>query len=167
MCLNLYWLRLRVAARARSARHFRNWAPGLFSPGLILPVSKARPGVSHWLGIRICACLLGCFFVKFGIAIGGFHQRRLKEPKLHKLGVFWVNYCKKKHPIWAKLGAFLSKMVYWWGTNWVKNWYRESQIFEVRQALHPRTIWWNNPPGSKTKPLYRSVCIKDLDPDLS
>ena len=24
--------------------------------------------------------------------------------QLHKLGVFWANYCKK-HPIWSKLGA--------------------------------------------------------------
>ena len=67
-----------------------------------------------------------------------------KEPKLHKLGVFWANYCKK-HPIWSKLGAFLSKMVYWWVGNLAKNWYRDSQIFEVRQA-HPRTILVKEPP---------------------
>ena len=31
-------------------------------------------GFSHWHGIRrpICVCLLGCYFTKFGIAIGGF-----------------------------------------------------------------------------------------------
>ena len=34
---------------------------------------------------------------------------------------------------------FLSKKVYWWVGNWAKNWYRESQIFKVRQ-VHPRTI---------------------------
>ena len=34
-----------------------------------------------------------------------------KEPKLHKLDVFWANHCKKR-PIWSELGAFLSKMVY-------------------------------------------------------
>ena len=45
----------------------------------------------------------------------------------------------KKHPIWAKLGAFLSKMVYWWVGNQVKNWYGEGQIFETRQA-HPCSI---------------------------
>ena len=68
-----------------------------------------------------------------------------KEPKLHKLGVFWANYCKK-HPIWSKLlGAFLSKMVYWWVGNLAKNWYRDGQIFEVRQA-HPRTILVKEPP---------------------
>ena len=100
-------------------------------------------GFSHWHGIRICACLLGHFFAKFGIAIGGFSSET-KEPKLHKLGVFGANYCKK-HPIWSKLGAFLSKMVYWWVGNLAKNWYRDSQIFEVRQA-HPRTILVKEPP---------------------
>ena len=100
-------------------------------------------GFSHWHGIRICACLLGHFFAKFGIAIGGFSSET-KEPKLHKLGVFWANYCKK-HPIWSKLGAFLSKMVYWWVGNLAKIWYRDSQIFEVRQA-HPRTILVKEPP---------------------
>ena len=99
-------------------------------------------GFSHWHGIRICACLLGHFFVKFGIAIGGFSSET-KEPKLLKLGVFWANYCKK-HPIWSKLGAFLSKMVYWWVGNLAKNWYRDSQIFEVRH-IHVR-FWWKNPP---------------------
>ena len=100
-------------------------------------------GFSHWHGIRICACLLRHFFAKFGIAIGGFSSET-KEPKLHKLGVFWANCCKK-HPIWSKLGAFLSKMVYRWVGNLAKNWYRDSQIFEVRQA-HPRTILVKEPP---------------------
>ena len=86
----------------------------------------------------------GHFFVKFGIAMGGGDSSETKEPKLHKLGVFWANYCKK-HPIWSKLGAFLSKMVYWWVGNLAKNWYRDSQIFEVRQA-HPRTILVKDPP---------------------
>ena len=35
----------------------------------------------------ICACPLGCYFVKFGIAIVGFSSE-MKEPKLHKLSVF-------------------------------------------------------------------------------
>ena len=105
-------------------------------------------GFSHWHGIRICACLLGHFFAKFGIAIGEFSSET-KEPKLHKLGVFWANYCKK-HPIWSKLGAFLSKMVYWWVGNLAKDWYRDSQIFEVRQA-HPRTILLKEPPPPGTR----------------
>ena len=58
-----------------------------------------------WYMVHIlCACLLGHFFTKFGIAIGGFSSETGK-PKLYKLGVFWANYCKK-HPIWSKLGAF-------------------------------------------------------------
>ena len=100
-------------------------------------------GFSRWHGIRICACLLGHFFAKFGIAIRGFSSET-KKPKLHKLGVFWANYCKK-HPIWSKFCAFLSKMVYWWVGNLAKNWYRDSQIFAVRQA-HPRTILVKEPP---------------------
>ena len=103
-------------------------------------------GFSHWHGIRICACLLGHLFAKFGIAIVGFSSET-REPKLHKLGVFWANYCKK-HPIWSKLGAFLSKMVYWWVGNLAKNWYRDSQIFEVRKA-HPRTIVVKEPPPGR------------------
>ena len=129
----------------------RNTLPaGLFHPG--------AGGFSHWHGIRICACLLGHFFAKFGIAIGGFSSET-KEPKLHKLGVFWANYCKK-HPIWSKLGAFLSKMVYWWVGNLAKNWYRDSQIFEVRQA-HPRTILVKEPPppgfSSTTKAAMHEI----------
>ena len=58
-----------------------------------------RPGMggesSHWLGIHIYACLLGCCFAKFGIAIGGFSSE-MKEPKLYKLGVnSFVNYGKR------------------------------------------------------------------------
>ena len=112
-------------------------------------------GFSHWHGIRICACLLGHFFKKFGIAIGGFSSDT-KEPKLHKLGVFWANYCKK-HPIWSKLGAFLSKMVYWWVENLAKNWYRDSQIFEVRQ-VHPRTILVKEPPRD-LQVVKKYLCI--------
>ena len=108
-----------------------------------IPLGAQAGGVLNWHGICICACLLGHFFAKFGIVIGGFSSET-KEPKLHKLGVFWANYCKK-HPIWSKLSALLSKMVYWWVGNLAKNWYRDSQIFEVRQA-HPRTILVKEPP---------------------
>ena len=114
-------------------------------------------GFSHWHGIRICACLLGHFFAKFGIAIGGFSSET-KEPKLHKLGVFWANYCKK-HPIWSKLGAFLSKMVYWWVGNLAKNWYRDSQIFEV---AHPRTILVKEPPPPPPEQYHRQTLSADM-----
>ena len=44
-------------------------------------------------GIRICACLLWCFFTNFGIAIGVFHHRQ-------------------RHPIYKKLRVYiLSKLV--------------------------------------------------------
>ena len=43
------------------------------------------------------ACLLGCFFPNFGIAIGGF-SLQMKAPNLHKLDVLYANY-HKKHPI--------------------------------------------------------------------
>ena len=84
-------------------------------------------------------CLpFGALFRKNWYSNRGGVSSETKELKLHKLGVFWASYCKK-HPIWSKLGAVLSEMVYWWVGNWAKNWYRESQIFEVRQA-HPWTI---------------------------
>ena len=133
---------------------------------LVLPLRLG--GFSHWHGIRICACLLRHFFAKFGIAIGGFFGIAIggflsetKEPKLQKLGVFLANYCKK-HPIGSKLGVFLSKMVYWWVGNLAKNWYRDSQIFEVRQA-HPRTILVKEPPPGpcdSPKWLTSSVCLE-------
>ena len=40
-------------------------------------------------------------------------------------------------------------MVYWWVGNLAKNWYRDSQIFEVRQT-HPRTILVKEPPPPGT-----------------
>ena len=90
--------------------------------------------LSHCHGIRICACLLGRFFAK-------------KEPKLHKLGVIWANYCKK-HPICSKLGAFLSKMIYWW----VENWLKQIGIEKVRFSRFVRHIhvrfWWEYAPSN-------------------
>ena len=114
-------------------------------PKLYVDVCLPDPGgFSHWHGIRICACLLGHFFAKFGIAIGGFSSKT-KEPKLHKLGVFWANYCKK-HPIWSKLGAFLSKMVYWWVENLAKIGIEIVRFSRSSRHIHVR-FWWNNPPG--------------------
>ena len=62
-------------------------------------------GFSHHT-YYICASLLGSFFAKFdiGLAIGG-GSSETKEPKLHRLGVFWANYCKK-HPLLIKIGCF-------------------------------------------------------------
>ena len=102
-------------------------------------------GVSHWLGISICACLWGGFFFRNLVQWSvDFHQRRISPNS--KICVFWANYCKK-HPIWAKLVVFYHKSILM-GGSWGKNWYRESQIFEVRQA-HPRMILAKvNPLGS-------------------
>ena len=73
-------------------------------------------------------------------AIEGFSSET-KEPKLHKLGVFWVNN-NKKHLIWANLKCFSTEngTIYWWVGDWVKNWYGESPIFEV-QLAHSHTIF--------------------------
>ena len=83
-------------------------------------------------------CLpFGTLFREIWYSDGG-GSSETKEPELHKLGVFGANYCKK-HPIWSKSDAFLSKMVYWWAGNWPKIGIEKVKFFEVRQA-HPRTI---------------------------
>ena len=51
-----------------------------------------------------------CFFAKFGIAIG-VSSSQTKEPKLHKLGICFVQIIVKKHTILGKIGCFLYKMV--------------------------------------------------------
>ena len=63
----------------------------------------------------------GALFAKFGIAIGRFSSET-KEPKLHKLGVFGANYCKK-HPIWSNWVLFFQK------------WYRPTDGWEIRQKI--------------------------------
>ena len=101
------------------------------------------PGGSHIDTVYVlglCACLLGRFFAKFGIAIRGFHQRR-RSP----------NYIN-----WMYFGQIIVKITQF-GQNWVLffwKWYTggweiRQKIFEIRQA-HPRTIlvprrfWFNN-----------------------
>ena len=74
-----------------------------------------------------------CCFAKFGIAIGGFSSKQ-KSPNSGIGRIFCKLFYKAPN-----FGAFLSKNVYWWVGYLAKNWYRESQIFEVRQP-HPRTI---------------------------
>ena len=64
----------------------------------------------HWHGICICACLLGCYFAQLGEAICEFSSE-MKEPKLHKYGVFWANF-GKKYPIKQNWVFFFSIMVY-------------------------------------------------------
>ena len=89
----------------------------------------ASRGFSHWHGILyIYMCLpFRVYFTKFGMAIGGF-STELKDPKLHKLGVFWTNY-GKKYSNW--------ELFFWKWYYCAKYWYRESPIFKVGQApLH-------------------------------
>ena len=47
--------------------------------------------------------------MKFGKAIGGFSSET-KEPEL-KNWVYFEQIIVKKHPIWAKFGAFLSEKI--------------------------------------------------------
>ena len=101
-------------------------------------LGKNRPGGGLTLTWYTYMCLpFGVLFREIWYSDRGVFIRD-EGAQIQKLGVFWANYCKK-HPILPKVGAFLWKMVYWWVGNWAKNWYRESQIFEVWQA-HPRTI---------------------------
>ena len=109
-------------------------------------VSIARGGFSHWHGIRICACLLGHFFAKFGIEIGGFHQRR-RSP----------NYIN-----WVYFGQIIVKSTQF-DQNWVlffQKWYTDGweiwqkigiQIVRFsRSGRHiPVQFWWKNPPPRK------------------
>ena len=116
------------------------------------------PGGSHIDMVYIYVpAFWGAFFAKFGIASGGFSSEK-KEPKLHKLGVFWVNYYKK-YPIWTKLGVFYQKWyIDRWG-NWVKNWYGESQNFWGPADTSKYNFWESNPPrcGVEIKKLIMIV----------
>ena len=101
---------------------------------LLIFVSRVNyPGVSHWHYIHMCACLLRCFCVKFGIAIVAFSE--IQEPKLHKFGVF-LRTLLQKAPNLGKIGCFyLENGILKLG----EIWYRESQIFKVWQ-VHPCMI---------------------------
>ena len=108
-------------------------------------------GFSHWRGIRICVSLFRCYFVIFGM-----FSSEMKEPELHELGVFWANY-GKKHQIWAELGAFLSKLVYWRVDNCVKL-VQRSKVWHV----NPRKLLAKVPPPGRQKahiPNFPVMCI--------
>ena len=83
-------------------------------------------GFSHWHGICICACFLRCFCAKFCIVIGVFSSET-KWPKFKNL-VYFEQIIVKSIRFGQNWGTFL------WVGNWVKNWHREIQIFEVWQA---------------------------------
>ena len=63
---------------------------------------------SHLHDIHPCVRLLGYFFMNFGTVMGGFSSQT-NVCNLHKLSVFWANYCKN-YPIWVRLGVFLYKI---------------------------------------------------------
>ena len=108
-------------------------------------------GFSHWHGLRICACLLGHLFAKFGIAIGGFHQRR-RSP----------NYIN-----WVYFGQIIVKSTQF-DPNWVlffRKWYTDGwEIWQkigieiVRFSRSGRHIhvrfWWKNPPPPRQSIMY-------------
>ena len=103
-----------------------------------------------------------CMYIPFGVLFcviwysdRGFLSPK-KVPNLHKLGVFWANYCLKKHPIWAKLGVFRTKLVYWWMLNWDKNKHSESQNFKVGQA-YPRRKIFEEPPLPRVNFTYKTL----------
>ena len=114
----------------------KSWLYFTFYSKLILP---QRASLIAGVGSYMCACLLEFFFVKFGIAIRGFSSE-LKEPKLHNLGVFWANYCKK-HPMWSK----------WFGQNWVLFfWKRYTDGWEIRQKIGIEKSDFQGPAGTST-----------------
>ena len=121
--------------------------------------AKPGGGFSHWHGIRICACLLGHFFAKFGIAMGWFHQRR-RSP----------NYIN-----WVYFGQIIVKSTQF-DPNWVlffRKWYTDGwEIWQkigieiVRFSRSGRHIhvrfWWKNPPP----PPGAKQCFDQLTQEL-
>ena len=108
-------------------------------------------GGSHWHDIHVCACFLGCYFAKFGIAIGGFSSE-MEEPELHKLSVFWANYGKKALKNWV---LFFFE---WYTDGWVI--VRKIGIEKVKFSRSSRHIhkqfWWKHPSGNLVR--YRKLC---------
>ena len=128
-----------------------------------IPTSEFLPGSVHhragtWVFLpglmHICAYLLGCYFMKFGIVISGFSSE-MKEPKLHKLGIFQQIMVKNiQLENWVlsfKIGCFPSKMLYWSIDDCAKKWYRKSQMFEVWQHIYVQVynLTKVSPPGAK------------------
>ena len=82
-------------------------------------VISSRGGYSVYNGIRICACLLGCIFMKFGISMGGFPSltqcAQLQNwvyfgkfcQKSTQFGPNWVFFCRKWYIEGSKNCAFL------------------------------------------------------------
>ena len=103
-----------------------NWASKMQGEG----------GYSVYSGI--CACLLGCIFMKFDIYRWEGFLRWPNAPNLQSV-YFGQKKQTNKHPIWPKFSVFLQKMVYWRVPKlWFFFGYSEWWFFGVRQA-HPCT----------------------------
>ena len=122
--------------------------------------------------IYICACLLRHFFTKFGIAIGGGVSSEMKEPKLHKLGVFWANYCKK-HPIWSKFENLVLFFRKWYTDGWEISLVKKKSDFRHPAGTSTYEFDGSNPPprvlvpnpqieSQFFKPLYLGPKISPL-----
>ena len=81
---------------------------------------------------------------------------RGKGAQIQKLGVFWANYCKK-HPMWAKLGAFLLKR---YTDGWVigrKIGIRRKSNFRGSAGTSTYNFGKSNPPGTRLT-LFTEFC---------
>ena len=114
----------------------------------------SRGGGSSHIDVVMWYTYMCVFLFRCYLAIFGMFSSEMKEPKLHELGVFWANY-GKKHPIWANLGAFLSKLVYWR----VGNCELLCEIGLEKQVRHanPRTMLAKVPPPGRQKAHLASL----------
>ena len=80
----------------------------------------------------LCLILMAAILQNLVQRSVSFHQR-WTSPNCFKW-VYFEQTMVKTHPICAALGAFSLKMVNWLVGNCAKIWYRESQIFKIRQA---------------------------------
>ena len=90
----------------------------------------------------------------------------MKDPKLHKLGVFWVNY-DKKHPIWAKLFCF----VLFCFSFFEKNGNGMEKVTFSRSGRHIHVQFWRKYPHRDLM-VNRSPCgpsskIQNIIPGIS
>ena len=112
-----------------------------------------RGGYSLVDGIRGCSKVKRCFFIIFGISMGGF-PFQTQCAQFAKLGEFWKIWPKKR-PICCKLGVFCGNLVQWWVTISRFLRYRDGQKSEV-YFEHPRTkIFEESPSPGEMTPFMR------------
>ena len=107
-------------------------------------------GGSHIDIILVCACLLGCFFAKFGLAISEFSQ----SPNYINW-VYFEQIIVKKHPILPKLGGFLSKMVTDGPVIGQKIGIEKVKFLRSGRYIH----WWFWQSTPKAVPKYNSLQV--------